>query len=87
MGLIGALLAFTFYTSSILQRNTALINASNRVANGAQSVIKDIFDMQNSYGEDITSPHIKTVLERLKTNTTDIDKTLALLETGGGIVG
>lgn len=87
LGLIGALLAFTFYTSSILQRNTALINASNRVANEAQSVIKDIFDMQNSYGEDITSPHMKTVLDRLKANSADIDKTLALLETGGGIVG
>lgn len=85
LGLIGALLAFTFYTSSILQRNTALINASNRVANGAQSVIKDIFDMQNSYGEDITSPHIKTVLERLKTNSAQIDQTLAALESGGQI--
>lgn len=83
LGLIGALLAFTFYTSSILQRNTALINASNKVANEAQSVIKDIFDMQNSYGEDITSPHMKTVLDRLKANSADIDKTLALLETGG----
>lgn len=83
LGLIGALLAFTFYTSSILQRNTALINASNKVANEAQSVIKDILDMQNSYGEDITSPHMKTVLDRLKNNSKNIDNTLAALQSGG----
>lgn len=86
LSMIGALLAFTFYTSSILQRNTALINASNSVANNAQSVIKDIFDMQNSYGEDITSPHMKTVLDRLKANSQYIDSTLAALETGGQVV-
>ena len=83
LGLIGALLAFTFYTSSILQRNTALINASNKVANEAQSVIKDILDMQNSYGEDITSPHMKTVLDLLKNNSKNIDNTLAALQSGG----
>lgn len=85
LSLIGALLAFTFYTSSILQRNTALINVSNKVANDTQSVIKDIFDMQNSYGEDITSPHMKTVLDRLKTNSQNIEKNIQALETGGMI--
>lgn len=85
LSLIGALLAFTFYTSSVLQQNTALINASNKVANNAQSVIKDIFDMQNSYGEDITSPHMRTVLERLRANSQNIDQTITALESGGKI--
>ncbi|MGO2997795.1 MAG: ATP-binding protein, partial [Moraxellaceae bacterium] len=62
LSLIGALLAFTFYTSSLLERNTALIDQTNQVANSAQSVIKDLFDLDNSYGEDTSSPHIQRVL-------------------------
>lgn len=85
LSLIGALLAYTFYTSSILQRNTALINTSNRVANDTQAVIKDLFDMQNSYGEDITSPHMITVIKRLKDNSADIDKNLAAMKSGGQV--
>ena len=42
LSLIGALLAFTFYTSSLLERNTALIDQTNQVANSAQAVIKDL---------------------------------------------
>ncbi len=83
LSLIGALLAYTFYTSSTLQANTSLINTSNRVANDTQSVIKDLFDMQNSYGEDPSSPHMITVLKRLKDNSANIDKNIALMETGG----
>ncbi|MFW2178132.1 MULTISPECIES: ATP-binding protein [unclassified Moraxella] len=86
LSLIGALLAYTFYASNILQQNTALINTSNRVANDAQLVIKDIFDMQNSYGEDITSPHMTTVLKRLKENSQSIDEVIKGLETDGKIV-
>ena len=44
LSLIGALLAFTFYTSNLLERNTALIDQTNQVANSAQAVIKDLFD-------------------------------------------
>lgn len=83
--LIGGLLAFTFYTSNILEKNTALINASNTVANDAQSVIKDLFDMQLSYGEDFTSEHITTVLGRLKNNSQRIDEYIHAMETGGQI--
>ena len=64
LSLIGALLAFTFYTSNLLERNTALIDQTNQVANSAQAVIKDLFDLDNSYGEDTNSPHIQRVLER-----------------------
>lgn len=83
--LIGGLLAFTFYTSNILEKNTALINASNTVANDAQSVIKDLFDMQLSYGEDFTSEHVTTVLDRLKNNSQRIDEYIHAMETGGQI--
>lgn len=84
--LIAALLAYTFYTSSVLQANTSMINTSNRVANDTQAVIKDLFDMQNSYGEDPFSPHMSTVLERLKDNSTNIDKNISLMQVGGTAV-
>lgn len=85
LSLIGALLAFTFYTSSLLERNTALINTSHRAANDAQAVIKDIFDLQVSYGEDINSPHIQTVLKRLGENSKEIDVLLNAMETGEAV--
>ena len=83
--LIGALLAFTFYTSSLLERNTALIDQTNKVANSAQAVIKDLFDLDASYGEDTNSPHIQRVLERLEQNTASITSTIAAIEQGGTI--
>ncbi|MBO1516738.1 ATP-binding protein [Psychrobacter halodurans] len=85
LSLIGALLAFTFYTSSLLERNTALIDQTNQVANSAQSVIKDLFDLDNSYGEDTSSPHIQRVLNRLEENTSLITNSLSAIEQGGKI--
>lgn len=84
--LIGALLAFTFYTSSLLERNTVLIAQTNQVANSAQAVIKDLFDLDNSYGEDTNSPHIQRVLERLTRNTEQITSSITALEQGDTIV-
>jgi len=85
LSLIGALLAFTFYTSSLLERNTVLIDQTNQVANSAQSVIKDLFDLDSSYGEDTKSPHIQRVLERLEQNTALINNTLTAIGEGGTI--
>lgn len=85
LSLIGALLAFTFYTSSLLERNTVLIDRTNQVANSAQAVIKDLFDLDNSYGEDTNSPHIQRVLERLEQDTALITSSIAALEQGGTI--
>ena len=85
LSLIGALLAFTFYTSSLLERNTVLIDQTNQVANSAQSVIKDLFDLDSSYGEDTNSPHIQRVLERLEQNTALINNTLTAIGQGGTI--
>ena len=85
LSLIGALLAFTFYTSSLLERNTILIDKTNQVANSAQAVIKDLFDLDSSYGEDTNSPHIQRVLERLEQNTTLITSSITAIEQGGEI--
>ena len=85
LSLIGALLAFTFYTSSLLERNTALIDQTNKVANNAQAVIKDLFDLDASYGEDTNSPHIQRVLDRLEQNTASITSTIAAIEQGGTV--
>lgn len=86
LALIFILLVFTFYSSNILERNAVLMNESNRVANSAEEVIKDLFDLQNSIGEDPNSPHLKTVHERLKVNSEEMTKTLALLRDGGVFV-
>ncbi len=85
LSLIGALLAFTFYTSSLLERNTVLIDQTNQVANSAQAVIKDLFDLDSSYGEDTKSPHMQRVLERLEKNTALITSSIAAIEKGGTI--
>ena len=86
LGLIGALLSYTFYTSSLLEQNTASIEASNQVANDAQAVIKDIFDLQISYGENVNSPHMQTVLKRLSKNSDEIDALLLALQSGTAYV-
>lgn len=83
--LIGALFAFTFYTSSLLERNTVLIDQTNQVANSAQAVIKDLFDLDNSYGEDTNSPHMQRVFERLERNTALITDSIAAIGQGGTI--
>jgi len=85
LSLIAALLAFTFYTSSLLERNTVLIDHTNQVANSAQAVIKDLFDLESSYGEDTNSPHIQRVLERLENNTNLINQSISQIGTGGTI--
>lgn len=83
--LLTGLLGYTVYGSNQLQKNTALIATTNSLANNVQQVIKDLFDMQVSYGEDINSPHVKTVLERLDKKVGEINTTLTALETGGSI--
>ncbi|MGM8897232.1 MULTISPECIES: ATP-binding protein [unclassified Psychrobacter] len=85
LSLIGALLAFTFYTSSLLERNTVLIDQTNQVANSAQAVIKDLFDLDNSYGEDTNSPHMQRVFERLEQNTGLITNSITAIGQGGTI--
>lgn len=83
--LIAALLAFTFYTSNLLERNTVLMSHTSKTANSAQSIIKELFDLQNSYGEPISSPHLQTSLTNLREHTAEISRSLDLIEKGGQI--
>ncbi len=85
MLLIFILLAFTFYTSNLLQKNTALINETNKVSNNAQSVIKDLFDLQNSHGESIRSPHMQRVLARLQATSDNMTQSMDIIENGGEV--
>lgn len=83
--LIGVLLAYTFYASNLLARNTTLLHYTNGIANNTQSVLKDLFDARNSYGEDFRSPHMQTTLKRLRASRDAIEQTLNALEKGGEV--
>ncbi len=81
--LITLLLIFTFFTSSRLERNTALVNEVNYISSGAKSVMKDLYDLQNSYGESIRSPHMEQTLQDLEQNDEYIASSLKHLHEGG----
>lgn len=83
---ITALLIFAIYASNTLRKDATLINESNRIDTAAQTVIKDLFDLQNSYGESPRAPHLRTVHKRLKENTAFISDAITVLETGGSLV-
>lgn len=82
LGLIGVLLIFTLFATSTLAKNTNLINATNRITHNGQTIIKDLFDLQISKGEDISSPHMQTVLARLKATSGETKLLLAALKEG-----
>ncbi len=81
--LITLLLIFTFFTSIRLERNTALVNEVNHISSSAKSVMKDLYDLQNSYGESIRSPHIAQTLEDLEKNDEYIASALKHIHEGG----
>lgn len=83
--ILAGLLAYTVYGSVQAHKNTTLIATTNHVANDVQQVIKDLFDMQVSYGEDINSPHATNVLQRLNKQIGDINTNLTALENGGEV--
>lgn len=85
LSLVVLLLVFTFFAASVLERNTSMINATNKAANNSQAIIKDLFDAQNSEGEDTKSPHMQTVFTRLSNNIKDTDAIINTLETGGNV--
>lgn len=85
LSLVVLLLVFTFFAASVLERNTSMINATNKAANNSQAIIKDLFDAQNSEGEDTKSPHMQTVFTRLSNNIKDTDAIINTLETGGDV--
>lgn len=85
IALIAILLVFTVFATNRLEQNTNLIEVSNRMATNTQSVIKDLFDLESSYGEDISSPHMRTVLDRIQRTSNQNQDYINVLENGGDI--
>lgn len=84
--LVASFLAFTIYSTEQLARYEALLNVADKVSIDEQVVVKHLFDLQNSQGEDINSPHYRTVSQGLKESSADISQNLdAILNAGVAI--
>lgn len=84
--LVASFLAFTIYSTEQLARYEALLNVADKVSIDEQVAIKHLFDLQNSQGEDINSPHYRTVSQGLKEASADISQNLdAILNAGVAI--
>lgn len=83
LAMILVLLVFSFYSSKTVQDNTAVLKVATHVSTDLQSIVKDIFDMEISYGEAPTSPHMQAVLARLEYLNNKIEANLVSLEHGG----
>lgn len=84
--MIAGFLFFTLYVTTDLVKYGAMLNVTNKVSLDQETVMKDLFDLQNSYGEDIASPHMQTVLKRLEKNSKNIEHNLdAIRNEGMGI--
>lgn len=84
--MIAGFLFFTLYVTTDLVKYGAMLNVTNKVSLDQETVMKDLFDLQNSYGEDIASPHMQTVLKRLDKNSKNIEHNLdAIRNEGMGI--
>ncbi len=64
--LIASLLIFTFFASSRLEKNTALVNEVNNISKSSQTVMKDLYALQLSYGSNIRTPHVQRLLKELE---------------------
>lgn len=85
LSLIIILLAFTIYASNTLRKDATLISEAGQMSTAAQEVIKDLMDLQASYGESVRDKHIETIHARLKRNTDFITQHMTLLEKGGKV--
>ncbi|WP_066804093.1 ATP-binding protein [Moraxella oblonga] len=83
LAIMAVLLVINIVAASRLEKNTDLIDATNRMATNTQSVMKDLFDLQSSQGEDISSPHMTTVLKRIRASVELNDQFLEALDKGG----
>lgn len=81
--LVASFLAFTIYSTEQLARYESLLNVVDKISVDEQVVVKHLFDLQNSQGEDINSPHYRTVTQGLKESSADISQNLdAILNAG-----
>lgn len=84
--LVASFLALTIYSTQQLARYEALLNVVDKISVDEQVVVKHLFDLQNSQGEDINSPHYRTVTQGLKESSADISQNLdAILNAGVAI--
>lgn len=84
--LVASFLAFTIYSTEQLARYESLLNVVDKISVDEQVVVKHLFDLQNSQGEDINSPHYRTVTQGLKESSADISQNLdAILNAGVAI--
>lgn len=84
--LVASFLAFTIYSTEQLARYESLLNVVDKISVDEQVVVKHLFDLQNSQGEDINSPHYRTVSQGLKESSADISQNLdAILNAGVAI--
>ena len=84
--LVASFLALTIYSTQQLARYEALLNVVDKISVDEQVVVKHLFDLQNSQGEDINSPHYRTVSQGLKESSADISQNLdAILNAGVAI--
>lgn len=84
--LVASFLALTIYSTEQLARYEALLNVVDKISVDEQVVVKHLFDLQNSQGEDINSPHYRTVTQGLKESSAHISQNLdAILNAGVAI--
>lgn len=84
--LVASFLALTIYSTGQLARYEALLNVVDKISVDEQVVVKHLFDLQNSQGEDINSPHYRTVTQGLKESSAHISQNLdAILNAGVAI--
>lgn len=68
---------FTIFATTRTERDNAVIDASHEIAINTQSTLKDLFDLERSSNEDITSPHMKAVIGHIRST---IDETNSFFE-------
>lgn len=80
--LIFAFLLVTIFATQRLANDSKIVDASHQIAINTQSVLKDLFDLESSQSEDISSPHMKAVIARIRSNIQYNNDLLDALHTG-----
>lgn len=83
--LILAFLVFTIMATVRVERDNQIIDASHEVVINTQSTLKDLFDLERSSNEDITSPHMKAVIARIRSTVEETNALFRALETGEAV--
>lgn len=74
---------FNLMVAAHAREENARLQIAQTLSNHSIEIVRDIFDAQSSYGEDTNSPHMRSVLQRLRDDSADFPKMISLLENGG----